>query len=127
MPLQHLQINLFRVFFFTLLIAVLVLSILPIRHFIGFEINDKVAHFAAFYVFALLLDFSFPDCRFDWRKALPLLLYGLLIEIIQLNLAYRHFSLFDLLADAVGLLVYGFSLPVMKRIPFLKWRWADVL
>lgn len=125
MPVQYIQTNLFRVFFVTLLITVLILSTLPIRHSIGFAINDKVAHFAVFYMCALLLDFSFPESQFDWKKALPLLLYGLLIEVIQLHLSYRHFSLFDLFADAGGLLVYGFSLPFIKRLPFLKWRWAN--
>ncbi len=126
MPPQHIQVNLFRVFFVTLLITLLILSTLPIRHSFGLMINDKIAHFAAFYVCALLLDFSFPNFRFDWKKAIPLLLYGLLIEIIQYNLSYRHFSLYDLAADAAGILVYGLSLPVIKRIPLLKWRWAGV-
>jgi VanZ family protein len=106
------------------MITVLILSTLPVRHSIGFMINDKVAHFVAFYVCALLLDFSFPDSGFDLKKAVPLILYGLLIEIIQLYLSYRHFSLLDLLADAGGLMVYGLSLPIIKRLPFLKWRWA---
>lgn len=129
MPLQHNQINLFRVLFVTLLISVLVLSTLPIRHSIGLGIvlNDKIAHFAVFYLCALLLDFSFPESPFDWKKALPLLIYGLLIEIIQLYISYRHFSLLDLLADAAGLLTYGFSLPFIKRVPFLKWRWVNAL
>lgn len=85
--------------------------------------NDKVSHIAAFYVLALLMDFSFPGRRFDLSKAGTLLGYGFLIESVQYLLPYRTFSLFDLSADAMGLLVYTFSLPALKYIPWLRWRW----
>ena len=83
----------------------------------------SVPYIVAFYVLALLLDFSFPEGRFDLSKAATLLGYGFLIESVQYLLPYRTFSLFDLSADAVGLLVYTFSLPALKYIPWLRWRW----
>lgn len=90
---------------------------------IAANLNDKVSHILAFYVLALLIDFSFPRRRFDFSKAMTLLSYGLLIECVQYFLPYRTFSLFDLSADAVALLAYQFSLPALKCIPWLRWRW----
>lgn len=86
-------------------------------------INDKAEHGIAFYVLALFADFSFPQNGFSRAKALSLLSYGLAIEIIQYFLPYRSFSLLDLGADAVGLVIYGVSLPMLKRMPLLKKRW----
>jgi VanZ family protein len=87
------------------------------------DINDKAEHWIAFYALALFADFSFPQDSFGRAKALSLLGYGLVIEIIQYFLPYRSFSLLDLSADAVGLVVYGISLPMLRRMPLLKKRW----
>ncbi len=87
------------------------------------DINDKAEHGFAFYALALLADFSFPQKGFGRAKVLSLLSYGLAIEIIQYFLPYRSFSLLDLSADAVGLVIYGVSLPLLKRMPLLKKRW----
>ena len=87
------------------------------------DIIDKAEHGIAFYALALFADFSFPQNGFGRAKALSLLSYGLSIEIIQYFLPYRSFSLIDLSADAVGLVIYGVSLPMLKRMPLLKKRW----
>lgn len=88
-------------------------------------INDKVGHIVAFLLLAFLADFSFPNEGFGWSKILPLLGYGLLIEIIQYFLPYRLFSLLDLAADATGLVVYAWLLPALRYIPALKSRWES--
>ena len=90
---------------------------------VGVGLDDKVNHILAFYILALLMDFSFPERRFDFSKAATLLGYGLLIECVQYFLPYRTFSLLDLAADAMGLLAYMLFLPALKYIPWLRWRW----
>ena len=87
------------------------------------SINDKLGHTAAFLTLAFLFDFSSPRRPWGARKALPLLAYGLLIELVQLFLPYREFSLWDLAADALGLLLYPYTIPLLKRIPSLALRW----
>ena len=77
----------------------------------------------AFYVLALLVDFSFPQDKFGLSKILALLGFGLLIEVIQYFLPYRTFSLYDLAADGGGLTVYWFSLPTLRYVPLLRCRW----
>ncbi|USF87448.1 VanZ family protein [Candidatus Endoriftia persephone] len=108
--------------------AALMLALLAITHLATTSIDypmvssvwDKLEHSSAFLCLALLSDFSFPHSRWDRRKWLPLLGYGLLIELIQHFLPDRHFSLLDLGADAIGLLVYPLLLPLLLRLPLLS-------
>jgi VanZ family protein len=86
---------------------------------------DKINHFAAFFVLALLVDFSFPNFRFNTVKIVSLIAYGFLLEIIQNFLPYRMFSLFDISADIFGLLGYGLLIPFIKRLPAFSDRWAS--
>ena len=118
------QIYLFRITFVFTLMTILVLATLPNQTFDMGSMNDKLNHFAAFYICALLVDFSFPQRDFDLTKILFLLGYGLLIELIQLFLSYRSFSLLDLAVDTSGIFFYGLSLPLIKNLPMLKRRWA---
>jgi VanZ family protein len=87
------------------------------------RINDKVDHATAFFVLALLADFSRPRERYSIGLAASLLGFGLLIEVVQYFIPYRTFSLFDLTADAVGLALYALALPMVKHMPVLKRRW----
>ena len=84
-------------------------------------VSDKIQHAFAFYVLAGLLDFSWPRHPFGLRKFLALLAYGLGIECVQYFLPYRESSLFDLLADAAGQLLYLASIPLLRRLPIV-WR-----
>lgn len=80
------------------------------------DVNDKINHIAAFFALALLTDFSWPASGFHAAKAFSLLGYGLAIEIAQYFLPSRSFSLLDLGADAVGMLLYAVSIPLLKHI-----------
>ena len=62
--------------------------------------------------------------RSGLSKVLILMAFGLLIEVIQYFLPYRTFSLYDLGADAIGVLVYIIWTPVLKQIPFVCRRWS---
>jgi VanZ family protein len=86
------------------------------------HVSDKLNHVAAFYVLALLLDFSLPEKQMGFAEILALLAYGVAIEVAQSFLPGRTASLLDLFADAVGIALYKFSLPVVKRLPFLNVR-----
>jgi VanZ family protein len=87
------------------------------------SLNDKLNHVAAFLCLAFLLDFATPRQMWGWRKLLPLFAYGLMIELVQYFLPYREFSLWDLAADTLSLIVYPLTLPLLKRTPGLALRW----
>ncbi len=85
------------------------------------SIYDKLQHLAAFITLAFLADFSFPRIRFLWKVALPLFVYGLILEFTQYFLPYRDFSVADIVANAVGILLYYYLafklLPRMFKTP----------
>jgi VanZ family protein len=105
---------------FALVVTMLAISYLAtsqVDHPLISEINDKVQHVAAFLVLALLADFAFPRLPWNWRKFSLLFAYGLLLEIAQHFIPYRCFSLADLSADALGLLLYPLLLPWLLKLP----------
>lgn len=123
MRLPNYQIHLFRAAFVGALVLISVLAVIPLQETVVGGMNDKLGHALAFFTLALLLDFSFPGSPYNLTKVLPLLLYGLVIEALQAQIPYRMFSLLDLGADALGLIAYGLSLPVVRRLPVLRRRW----
>jgi len=105
------------------LLGIIALATTELTHPLLTSVNDKVGHIVAFLYLAILLDFSFPESRFDILKVILLLAYGLLIEVIQYFLPYRTSSFLDLLADGVGVALYFLLIPILKYIPFVRLRW----
>lgn len=104
--------NLFRLgLAFTLIVLTYLMLKRPGAEAQGF-INDKVAHFIAFFCLACAAEGAFPKVKKLW-KVLVLIGYGILIEFIQLNLGYRDFSWMDWLADIAGVLAYQ---PLIKPV-----------
>ncbi len=71
-----------------------------------YEINDKLIHIFVFFGFSVLIDLSSVRKPFWLWKALPLLGYGVCIEIMQYYTPVRSFSLLDWVADLIGVLLY---------------------
>lgn len=69
-------------------------------------INDKLLHALVFLFLAAISDHAFSQTRFGLKKIALLLGYGALIEILQHFIPTRDFSLLDLLANGIGLLIY---------------------
>jgi hypothetical protein len=90
----------------------------PINHL------DKLGHLLAFLLLAWLADFAFPRLSFGIEKILPLLGFGLLIELVQQQLPYRQFSWLDWMADGLGIAAYLLMVPLLQRLPLLSIRWS---
>jgi VanZ family protein len=125
MNLSRKHIYIYRALLFITLIVVTFLATSSLEFTVVSSIYDKLNHFAAFLVLALLLDFSFPNSRFNTVKIFSLIAYGFSLEIIQHFLPHRMFSLFDIGVDSLGLLVYSLLIPFIKRLPVLNDRWAS--
>lgn len=112
--------NYLKVFFYSFLVLVSILAVIPDTDELPeiAKISDKLNHFVALFISALLLDLAYSD-KGLLRKFSFLALYGLLIEIIQYFLPYREFSLGDLAADISGLLIY-FSLSKVRKLLFVS-------
>jgi VanZ family protein len=123
MKVSKQNIMIFRVLLILAAIIIIYVAATPRRISVIGNINDKVNHIFAFYMLALLLDFSFPASAFRATKVMLLIGYALSIEIVQHFLSYRTFSLIDLGADAFALVVYRLSLPWLRLVPLFRKRW----
>lgn len=111
-----------------LVIAIVLISrlaLLPSSSIVPAAVSDKVLHFVAFYLLSLLVDFAFPKVSFNAVKIMFLLGYGVAIELVQSFFPYRSCSFADIAADAAGIAVYLFSIPLLMRIPFIRERWSS--
>jgi VanZ family protein len=117
------QVFTFRLILGAVLIVITHLATTPLHYPVIKHILDKANHLAAFYVLALLVDFSFPKTSFGAAKSGALLIYGILIEVIQSFLPHRMASVLDVVADALGIACYALSIPLLRRVPLLSRRW----
>ena len=85
--------------------VILWLALHPSPPISGWEL-DKLNHLGAFFVLALLTDYAFPSIAVGALKLLPLLGFGLLIEVLQDWVGYRYFEWLDVAADAAGIVVF---------------------
>ena len=75
---------------------------------------DKAKHTFAFFVLFIL---SFNGFRIRTNMLMLLLLiYGMQIEIVQYFIPEREFSLFDIFADAVGIMLGFASIQLTDRL-----------
>jgi VanZ family protein len=82
--------------------------------------NDKLNHFLAFYLLALLVDYSFPSVKFHYIKILSLVGYGAIIEIVQFFTPSRSCSLYDLLADTIAVFSYIITRELLRFIVYSR-------
>ena len=76
---------------------------------------DKLNHLAAFFVLALLTEYAFPSVTVSAQKLVPLLGFGLLIEVLQYWVGYRHFEWLDVAADAAGIVLFWVLRGALRR------------
>ena len=75
---------------------------------------DKANHFVAFFTLYILL--SLAKSTYSLRlKFLLLLGFGFQIEIVQYFIEGRDFSLFDVVADSIGMGIGAVSVYIYKR------------
>lgn len=74
------------------------------------QLLDKAAHLLTFALLSLLVDASWPQRGFGVVKWAPLLAYGAAIELLQSQIPNRSAETADLVANALGIALYGFML-----------------
>ena len=97
---------------------------LTLRHIpVVDDLHDPISHILAFYFLTLLFDFAFVAKPSLAIKIVALLGYGFAIEAFQGLFTERTFSLLDLGADAIGILFYVASIPLLRHLPWIGRRW----
>ncbi len=107
----------FRCGLFIALAVILYASTIRIDSALPGGLSDKFWHGFCFFLLGWLAELSYPGHNFIKTKFIPLFLYGILIEIVQYFIPYRSFSLADMVADAIGLVIYGFLVFFLTKIP----------
>lgn len=102
------------------------LAVAPVEQVPTANWDDKLMHLLGFAVLAGLADFGWVHGPYI-RRAMPLLGYGVFIELVQYQLAYRSFELTDILADGLGLVLYAVLVPLLRRLPWVRRRWPAEL
>lgn len=91
---------------------------------LAMSMSDKFNHALAFFVLAMVLDQAYAQLKMMWGVALPLIVYGLFIEIVQGQLGYREMSLLDVGADSIGIALYaicrGWVRNLLQRLVVLR-------
>jgi VanZ family protein len=118
MLLRWLDVRLARVGLFIATIAITTLALMPGKDVPFTTLWDKLDHWIAFFTLSFLANHAFPHRGF-WRAILPVLVaYGIGIEIAQSFTPDRDADPMDVVADSVGIFVYGALLQL--RLLWLK-------
>jgi VanZ family protein len=93
-------------------------------------LSDFVLHFVAFFILAFLLSMGYvktKQIRLWWAKAAALsLLVGLLVEVIQIFLPYRNFSVKDMGVDVLGIVTaLAFFALLTRGHSYFRRKWGD--
>ncbi len=100
--------------FFSALLVVAVLSLAPREAIPDTGISDKLGHFIAYSALSLLGLFAYPG-KFGPRWVVAgLVLYGIGLEVLQILVPSRFFSMGDILANTLGVLL-GYVLITLTR------------
>ena len=110
-------VTLWRVCFWLCFGLTAYLSLMP-QEFLpsGINIWDKLSHSIAFAALALSAALGWPEKGFVRSVLIPLLLFGVLVEVIQYFVPGREFSLLDMLADAVGIFIVWIGVTALRSV-----------
>jgi VanZ family protein len=118
MLLPRLDVRLALAGFIVALIAITTLALMPGKDVPITTLWDKLDHWIAFFTLSFLANHAFPRYGF-WRAIFPaLVVYGIGIEIAQSLTPDRDADGMDVVADSIGIIIYGALLQI--RFLFLK-------
>ena len=96
--------KLFKLLLLICVIAIEFLATTTIKIEIVESFWDKSNHFIAFFVLNILLSLAFKKYSII-KKTLWLLAFAVQIEVVQYFIEGRYFSLMDIVADSIGIVI----------------------
>jgi VanZ family protein len=94
----------------------------PIPHAITPSMSDKTLHLLAFAYLSAALWWAYPRWGSSYFATAMLVAYGVCIEAVQALIPNRSASLFDLVADCIGI---GIGLGVVHLARWIQARFAS--
>ena len=107
--------NSFRIYLMVTFLVIEFLATTTVHIEVMENVWDKLNHFSAFFVLYILLHFAYKNLSIV-TKAGILVAYGLQIEIVQSFIDGRYFSLLDVFADSIGILLGITATLIIKKI-----------
>ena len=96
--------KIYKILFYTCLISIEFLATTTLKIEVVESIWDKANHFIAFFVLYILLSLAYKKFK-TITKFILLVLFGMQIEIVQHFIDGRYFSLMDVVADTIGIIL----------------------
>lgn len=95
-----------------LVAAVCIGSLLPAHQFSGIDIDDKILHFASYFVLTVWFSGLYGRRAYYALIAVIVVALGAALDLMQSATATRYYEFFDILANAAGALV-GLALSII--------------
>jgi len=105
---------LFIAAFYICLVAIEFLATTTIHIEAVESIWDKANHFIAFFTLYILLTLAYKKLSLKAKVGL-LILFGMQIEFVQSFIPARYFSLLDVVADSIGILIGVVAYKLYKK------------
>jgi VanZ family protein len=97
------------------------MALTPSQRAVTLSMSDKGLHLLAFVYLSVALWWAYPRWGASYVAASMLVAYGVCIEVIQTFIPNRSASLFDLVADWIGILI---GLGVVHLVRWLQARFS---
>jgi len=108
--------RIFKILFFLTSFIVLYLATIPQDLKWDYHYADKIKHIFAFFSLSLLLNRASSSIKARLRNMISLLLFGIFIELVQLFSPMRTSSIYDVLADLIGILLFQILYTLLKIV-----------
>ncbi len=109
MTVKRILMNLKITIFVTWLLLITYLSIIPTFDIDTLKHSDKIIHLLIYFFTSFIFYYSF---RLQIKRIIPFailfsIIFGTLMEVLQITLSYRSFSVEDIMANSMGALIAG--------------------
>ena len=119
-PGKKMSTRLFRILLVVAIASITYIALSPRSPDLLNNTWDKMNHAVAFCTLSFLVNHSFPNRPFDYLKVFFIVLYGLALETGQYLLPDRYFSLLDLAANSLGIILYAVLMLFVRKFSFFR-------
>jgi VanZ family protein len=98
----------YKILFYISLITVFIIAVTPGAEIEVIPNSDKILHIFAFFILSLELNRASATMGHRFRNMGALLAFGIFIEFAQSFTPNRTASLYDVIADVIGILLFQF-------------------
>jgi len=110
----------YKVLFYITTIAIFILAITPSADISIVPYADKILHISAFFTLSLELNRASSTIKHRLRNMGALLAFGVFIEFAQSLTPNRTASIYDIIADLIGILIFQILYSIYRFYKYEK-------